>query len=406
MTRIVSNGQGNSAAFVLLALLYAGSSSAASDIEIRGSAVIEQRYFLQDALYDEQDRANFSVYGEAEIYKAFNDGDDSISFKPFYRIDQNDDERTHGDIRELIWLHVGDSWEMRTGIGKVFWGQTESLHLVDVINQTDSIEAIDGEDKLGQPMVNFSLIKDWGTTSIFVLPYFRERTFAGLDGRPRFALNVDTDNPIFESSDEEKNVDWAARWQHSIGIWEIGLSYFDGTSREPILVPELDEESALLRPYYPQMQQAGIDLLAVMGSWLIKFEGISRNTTAEDYSALVGGFEYTTVGVFDSQFDLGWLMEYQYDGRDNTLLTPSQNDLMLGTRVVYNDIDGTEILFGIIQDLDESNSRSGFIEASSRISDSWKWRLDAWFFSSNSPEEPIYQYRRDDFVQLSMEFYF
>jgi hypothetical protein len=34
------------------------------------------------------------------------------------------------------------------------------LHLVDIINQTDGVESIDGEDKLGQSMMAFSLFKD------------------------------------------------------------------------------------------------------------------------------------------------------------------------------------------------------------------------------------------------------
>lgn len=408
MTRIVLNGLGKAISLPLLLLIAISSSqkTLADEIEIRGSVVLEQRYFLQDPLFDSQRRANFSASAQAEIYKAFNDGNDSVLFKPFYRQDENDKERTHADIRELIWLHVGDDWELRTGIGKVFWGQTESLHLVDVINQTDAIEAIDGEDKLGQPMVNLSLIRDWGTTSLYLLPYFRERTFAAGDGRPRFALEVDTDNPLYESNDEQRNVDWAVRWQNTFGYWDVGLSYFDGTSREPILIPQIDEMSATLQPFYPQMQQAGVDLLAVKGAWLFKFEGITRKTKAENYTAFVGGFEYTKVGVFDSSFDLGWLIEYQHDSRDNLLLVPSQNDVMLGSRIVFNDVDGTEVLLGMVQDLDETSSRTGFIEASSRINDNWKWRLDMWLFSSDLAQDPIYQYRRDDFVEISLEYYF
>ncbi len=380
--------------------------SVLAEVQVNGTVGLEQRYFLQDALFAQQNRANGSIFVEAEIYTEFNDGDDSLLFKPYYRLDQNDSERTNGDIRELMWLRVGDDWELRTGIGKVFWGQTESLHLVDIINQTDSIEAIDGEDKLGQPMVNLSLIRDWGTTSIFVLPYFRERTFAGEEGRPRFALPIDIDNAQYESADEEKHIDWALRWQKSIGDWEVGLSYFDGTSREPLLLIDETSETAMLTPYYPQIQQLGLDVLAVAGSWLLKFEAIHRDSQFETFSAAVGGFEYTNIGVFDSIYDIGWLMEYQYDGRDNLLLAPAQNDLMVGSRIVFNDIDGTQVLLGIIQDLDHSSSRSGFIEASSRINDNWKWNFNAWLFSSDEPSEPVYQYRRDDFVELTLEYYF
>lgn len=378
-----------------------------AEIEYTGSAAVEQRYFFQDVLYPQQERANLSVYFAPELYTSFNEGNDSLLFKGFYRFDQQDTERTHADIRELKWIHSGEEWEIQTGISKVFWGQTESLHLVDIINQTDGVEAIDGEDKLGQPMVAFSLFKDWGNTTVFVLPYFRERTFSGDDGRLRPSLSVDTDNPIYESEDEEKNLDWAIRWQHTLGDWEVGLSYFDGTSREPDFVlstNELSEPS--LRPFYPQIQQAGIDVLAFLGGWTIKFEGIHRKVIEQDFTAFVGGFEYSFVGLFDSVYDVSWLMEYQYDDRENVTNVVAQNDLMLGSRLVFNDIDGTQILAGVVQDLDYSNVSSGFIEASSRINDNWKWRVDAWMFSSDEPAEPSYLVRRDDYIQLSLEYYF
>jgi len=378
-----------------------------AEIEYSGSAGVEQRYYFQDALYPVQERSNLSVYFAPELFTSFNNGNDSILFKGFYRFDQQDEERTHADIREFVWTHSGEEWEVKTGISKVFWGQTESLHLVDIINQTDAVEAIDGEDKLGQPMVAFSLFKDWGDTTVFVLPYFRERIFSGSDGRFRATLPVDTDNPIFESDDEEKNIDWAIRWQHTLGDWEVGLSYFDGTSREPDFVLTANEFlEPSLRPFYPQIQQAGIDVLALLGDWTVKFEGIQRKVMEQDFTAFVGGFEYSFVGLFDTVYDVNWLMEYQYDDREDLTNAFAQNDLMVGSRLVFNDVDGTEILLGLVQDLDYSNVRTGFIEASSRINDHWKWRVDAWLFSSDEPSEPSYLLRRDDYVQLSIEYYF
>ena len=121
-------------------------------------------------------------------------------------------------------------------MGKVFWGVTEAVHLVDIVNQTDLVESLDGEEKLGQPMIDLSLIRDWGVVDLFVLPWFRERTFPSEDGRPRFAIPIDTHDPIYESSAEQHHVDFAARWSNSIGEWDIGLSYFYGTSREPRFV--------------------------------------------------------------------------------------------------------------------------------------------------------------------------
>ena len=49
----------------------------------------------------------------------------------------------------------------------------------------------------------------------------------------------------------------------------------------------------------------------------------------------------------------GILMEYQYDEREDNFFAPAQNDLMVGLRWVLNDQDSTEVLFGVVQDLEE-----------------------------------------------------
>ncbi len=79
-------------------------------------------------------------------------------------------QSTHWDIRELSWIHVGNGWESRVGIRKVFWGVTEGRHLVDIINQTDQVDQVDGEEKLGQPMINLSTVRDWGSSMCSCCP--------------------------------------------------------------------------------------------------------------------------------------------------------------------------------------------------------------------------------------------
>ncbi len=111
-------------------------------------------------------------------------------FIPFYRYDANDAKRTRGDIRELYWQMDYRELSFKAGIDVVFWGVAESQHLVDIINQTDLVEDIDGEEKLGQPMVNLDYMTDLGTWQFYLLPYFRERTFPGEQGRLR------TDPPV------------------------------------------------------------------------------------------------------------------------------------------------------------------------------------------------------------------
>ena len=56
-------------------------------------------------------------------------------------------------------------------------------------------------------------------------------------------------------------------------------------------------------------------LQATLGDWLWKFESIYRDTSREDFWATQAGFEYSFIGVFETNIDLGLLMEHSWDSR-------------------------------------------------------------------------------------------
>ncbi len=373
-----------------------------------GYVALQTRWFPQAALYPEQfDGLQSSVAVEPEYYRRWDDGRQSFVFKPFARLDQRDDQRTHADIRELAWLRAADDWELRVGFRKVFWGVTESVHLVDIINQTDFVEDIDSEEKLGQPMINLALIRDWGNLDFFVLPGFRERTFPGEDGRLRTQPYVDTDLAQYESSAKDKHVDVAVRWFKSVGDWDIGLAHFHGTSREPILEPTLNGQGQLvLAPRYNQIDQTSLDMQATLGDWLWKLEWFSRDGMGDRYTSAAGGFEYTLVGIFDSAVDLGLITEYLLDDRYDQATTLFQNDVTLGLRVSLNDVQSSELLFGMTIDSDDSQQRFYNLEASRRIGERMKLSLDARFNSGLDAASPSGSLRKDDYVQAELAWYF
>ena len=399
--------------FVCVSLLLAAETSHGH--EFRGNVALEYQQFLHDAQYDGQSNNNVSLSAQPEYFHQWDGGKQLFTFTPYARIDQNDEERSHFDIRELTWLSVYDTWELRLGVRKVFWGVTESQHLVDIINQTDFVENLDGEDKLGQPMINAAFVQDWGTVDLFVLTGFRERTYPGKEGRPRTALYVDTDQTTYESSQEEKHIDYAARYYHYIGAWEIGLSHFYGTSRDPQLqIGQSSNGETVLTPYYPIINQTGLDLQAVIDNWLWKLELISRDGQSESgrYTAATGGFEYTLVGILGSRADLGIISEYLFDDRGSkidpvsrTMATPFQNDLMLGARLTLNDEQSTSLLMGMIID-QEDGDRFYNVEAERRLGDAWKLNVEARIFSNISETNPMYSVRNDDYVQMNLEWFF
>ncbi|MCO4812955.1 MAG: hypothetical protein KC572_15250, partial [Gammaproteobacteria bacterium] len=227
---------------LLVILLAALSPARGEEVDISGSLDLQVRAFWQDPAWVGQDGRSLqgAMVSTTEFRWRNKDGNQRTSFIPYLRWDATDEERNLVDLKEAYWAIEGDDYEVLVGNNTVFWGVTESVHLVDTINQTDFAGDIDGEDKLGQPMISLALQRDWGEISAFVMPYFRERTFASVDGRFRPPLPVDTDKPLYESSSAENRVDLALRYSHYFGDVDIGLHAFSGTSREPRFVPAAD----------------------------------------------------------------------------------------------------------------------------------------------------------------------
>lgn len=376
-----------------------------SGVELSGSISMESRAFLKRGRYPGQlDTLQPSLVFEPEFSFESEDGRHQFRLSPFLRTDFEDDDRTHFDLREANYRHIGDDWDLLIGMNKVFWGVAESQHLVDIINQTDSVEDIDNEDKLGQFMINLNLIRDWGTVSVFVMPWHRPRTFPGRDGRLRPLLVVDDDDPIYESDANEFHPDLALRYSHTIGSFDLGLAFFHGTSREPTLVP--NAAFTEFRPRYDLINQASIDLQYTHDALLVKFEGLIREGHGDIFGAFVGGIEYTFYQLGESAADLGFLTEYHYDGRDSSAPPTSfQNDLFLGTRLTLNDAQDTSLLAGTVLDLEEG-SASAFLEAERRFGDNWKVELEGRFFLNAGDDPVLSGFRDDSFANLRVSWFF
>jgi len=393
--------------------------------DVAGSVGFEMRGFPHTSIAGVPCEANLSAVIRPEFEWEWDDGDQQLRFLPFFRVDQTDDQRTHFDIRELIWMMRGNTWEIAAGVGRVFWGVTESQHLVDIINQTDLVENPDGEDKLGQPMVNLTLLLDWGAINIFVLPGFRERTFPGIDGRFRPPIPIDPDLAFYESGAENKHVDFAIRWSHFIGDWDIGVSHFHGTGRAPTLVlaqaaaaleggvglgdvlagaSEVPADATLL-PFYSIIDQTSIDLTGAKGDILWKLEAINRFGQGDRYAAVTGGFEYTLVGPFNSSWDLGILVEYLWDERGKAALTNFDDDLFVGTRIAFNDMQSTDLLAGLIIDRHTGSSLVS-IEMHRRIRERYTLEVEARFFVGAEPKDRMFFFQDDDYVSVEISRYF
>ncbi|MEM7364184.1 MAG: hypothetical protein AAF525_09170 [Pseudomonadota bacterium] len=384
-------------AVATLLFLATFSASAESEWELSGFIAPDLRIFSEDPMFPGQsDDFTPSVAWQPEL--RWQGDDQRFTLIGFARADGTDSERTHADIREAFWSIEGNVWDLNIGLNKVFWGVTESNHLVDVINQTDLVEDFDGEDKLGQPMINLNLQQDWGLIELFVLPGFRERTFPGRDGRLRFPLPV-SDSTQYEDSSGKDHIDLAVRYAHYIGDIDFAVYWFDGTSREPMLMPGAEE----FTPFYQQMTQIGIELQYTREAWLWKLEVIDRETSTDDFVAFTAGLEYSFYGVAANGADLGILVEWLHDDRGPMSPTTAfADDWFIGTRLAMNDSRDTSVLAGVVLDPD-SDEQFWTVEAETRFSDRLTGELRLRLFEEG--DALLSPFANDDYLQLRVNWY-
>ncbi|MDT0634199.1 hypothetical protein [Spectribacter hydrogenoxidans] len=347
---------------------------------------LEARHFPDEPADDRQfDGVNLSASMAPSMVLDWDNRDQRISVELFGRVDQHDSARTHADVREALYRYTARSHEWRIGWGRVFWGATEWANIVDIVNQRDFVEDPGGAARLGQPMVNLSLFLGAGTLDIYLLPGFRERTFPDTDGRPRPLLPVDDDASRFESHAGDNHVDLALRYRHNLRGWDVGVSYFRGTARDPrfdigfdactaevellpvtggllppvavdcaqddIPTPPADEllfgevaitvDNPVFVPVYDQIDRIGLDVQGQRGRTLWKLEAIHEWSRAGDFHALVGGLEYSFYDLGGSGMDLGVIAEYLYDsrGRIDPALARAAAALGRRDRLTFANID-------------------------------------------------------------------
>jgi hypothetical protein len=284
---------------------------------------------------------------------------------------------------------------------------TVALHHFDIVNQVDAIEdPVKQEVRLGQPMLRLRTTQNFGTFDFFLLPYFRERTYPGADGRPATDIPVDTDLATYESSAGQHHVDAAFRYSNHIGDVDFGLSYFQGTGRDPILQPRLSSAGDLvLAPYYAQIRQASFDAQATRGAWLYKAEGYWRSELGTQYEAVTGGIEYTFYGLGGSDNDLGIVAEYALDSRGMDARAPYENDGFLAFRWTANDTAGTSLLAGMV--VDANTGARGFrLKGERRLGDNLHLSIEGYAFGDVPQSDPVYSIADDDYLQIRLARYF
>jgi hypothetical protein len=166
-----------------------------------------------------------------------------------------------------------------------------------------------------------------------------------------------------------------------------------------LLTPNLNSSGEmLLIPFYEQMRQTSLDLQATKGHWLWKLEVINRSS--DSYNGSAG-----LVGIAESEMDIEFLSEFLYDSRGDDASAPFENDIFIRIHLTATDVDGSELLTGVIKDLDDAGLMFN-LEASRRLGNHWKTATEIRFWSDIPEDGLLFSFHRDDYIEISVTRFF
>jgi hypothetical protein len=390
-------------ALALALLCLAGCASA--QFSTSGYAAADGRVFVQPAKYPGQDQGTgVSLVVEPSFKLDLKDGAHTFRLTPFYRLDPNDERRSHADLRELSYRYSGTNLEFLAGVSTVTWGVLEAHRPVDVVNQHDFVESLSDTAKLGQPMVELAWLGEAMAVRAYLLPYFRDETFGGVRGRLRFPVPIDVEHPQFESALGRWHPAGALRWTFNVGDFDFGASVFSGSSREPRFIVELT--SGQVVPRYDVSQQASADAQWTVGAFTLKAEGFVRLWTNQfrPFGGAGLGFDYTFF-KFIREADLTLVAEGFYDSRPvDAPVTFFDHDVFAGFRLAINDVSNTEVSGGAIVDLLDGTVIAR-VDASRRFGDHWRLSLGINAFVGSSSRIQA-SFNKDSYGSARIAYFF
>ena len=197
------------------------------------------------------------------------------------------------DLQEAYLQKTFYNWQLSAGMNTVFWGVAESRHLVDIVNQRIPARNFEGEEKLGELLVQVDYFTENGTLSLLSMPWFRSRDYSQPD--ERFSLPVAISQERFVGLSEHTRESVALRYATVLDDWDVGAYFFHGLDKTPAFeITEQGQGQAI----YSALQQWGLDAQYTSDRWLGKLEAVHRN---HDY----GGNSWAYTLEEDITF-MGW----------------------------------------------------------------------------------------------------
>ena len=370
-------GPGSRSLGLACLILVAGLScpvAAQPEFEQRGEVSAEISWYPRKPAYSGQKDSFLHLEARPELFVY----GDSIEAQIQPRISGGTSGGGLVDLREAnVTGRVGEM-DYLVGNTVLFWGQVESYNPVDIVNARDFSRGLLRSEKRGAPMAKLSWPVGPGQLDLLAVD-FVENVYPDISLRERPALKVTGNRPGFSNGADSDDIATAVRWAGYFGDVDLGLSWFRGTGHSPRLVPQAD---GTLKPDYSRITQTGLDIQYLRGDTALKGEAIHRRGqydrlgSVRSYSAWIAGVEHNLYDVDGNGRDLVLIAEYARDSRRGKAHSGFQNDLTLGGRWVWNDVEDMELLALVSRDLD-NDAQTMTLTFDRRLTDSLTFEASA-----------------------------
>ena len=370
--------------------------------EYRGEIMVEAGWYPQSAAYTYQ--KNSFVYLEARpelvIYG------DAIEAQVQPRISGGTAGDGRIDFREAHFTARLGEADILVGSTIFFWGKVESYNPVDVVNAKDFSRGLMRGEKRGAPTLGLSWPVGPGQLDLLAID-FAENIYPGMASRERPALRI-ANGASYSGVAKRDDIAKAVRWSGYFNDIDLGVSWFRGIGSAPRLLPQLD---GTLKPDYSRITQVGLDIQYLHGDSTLKAELVRRSGQydrlgmAPTYRAGVFGIEHNIYGIMDGDHDIVLLGEYARDSRNGLAHSGFQNDLTVGGRWLWNDVEDTELNGLLTRDLD-NGAQTMTVSIDRRISEEVTFEASARGTSRYASDPNSTALQKDSAVTMALTYRF
>lgn len=394
---------------VVLSLFVSVGSYAQDEYSGQGEVALEFRQFEKDQSELTED-TNISVFSRLEQrYKS--DPFEHV-FRGYARVDKKDQNRAFVALEDAYFSsYLLEEYKVLAGYKLFNWTATEAFHPADVINSRNFDSNLENLEKKGELTLEFEAPFFDGVLQFYYFPRFEEPEYPGEQSRlssVKLERSVVVDG-VDTTTNEYWTNQFAIRMTQSLFDADISIHYLNhidrnmpmvGTTNYTTILGNLQPLTSQVTPYYYRKSQIGGTYQQVFGDLIVKFEFANR-TFEQDKTILTAKsatLKAANAGNYEAKFienhtEAAFGLEYVLSlpgGVDANLFfegngifgveeqeridrSTFQRDIMLGFRIAFNDVMGTEIYTTLITDIERDNEYLLNAKISRRLSDNWKF---------------------------------